>query len=273
MSFAPHRRCLGSRAFGGQLLTQGLWAACRTLSGAQCHSLHANFVLGAEPQTPLEYQVQPLRIGRTLAVCNVTARQRETIRLVMNASFERDSWHGKQHQLEMPDAPAPETFGDEASRRAELLKRFPHEAEHIHRDWPFEWINVDEYDARTGSPPPAQLRGWLRARRPLSDDENQHRCALAYASDMMVIDASLHAVRMPFDMATVQIASLDHSMWFHRFGRADQWLMMVCDSASVAGGRGLNRGTFFDREGRMLASVVQETLMRERPSAPPGPGE
>lgn len=264
---APPRPWL-PRVFGGHLLTQALWAASRTMSGAHCHALHANFVLAAEPEVPLEYQVQPLRLGKTLAVCNVTASQREVTRLVMNASFERELWDGQQHQQAMPDTPGPETFGDEATRRAKALERYPHEAQNIHRDWPFELIDVDDYDARAGGPPPAQPRAWVRARVPLSDDPNQHRAALAYASDIMVLDASLNAVRMPFDLNALQLASLDHAMWFHRFGRADQWLLLVCDSASVAGGRGLNRGTFFDREGRMLASVVQETLMRVRPTAP-----
>lgn len=255
------------RVFGGQLLTQALWAACHTLPGAQCHALHANFLLGGEPGVPLEYQVQPLRLGRTLAVCNVSARQREATRLVMSASFEREIWQGKQHQRTMPDTPPPETFPDEATRRIEALKRYPTEAEDIQRRWAFEHIDVDAYDPREGGSPPQELRAWMRAREPLSDDPNQHRCALAYASDMMIVGASLNAVRMEFGLPGHQIASLDHAMWFHRFARADQWLLFVCESASVAAGRGLNRGTFFDREGRMLASIVQETLMREHPSA------
>jgi acyl-CoA thioesterase-2 len=240
------------------------------MEGATCHSLHARFLRGGEAGHPLEYHVQPLHEGRTLAVCNVTARQRQQTKLVMTVSFERDAQPGPEHQHRAPDAPAPESFGDEAARTAELLARVPAEYhEHVRRRWAFEWITLDEFDFRAGAPAPTQVRTWMRAREALADDPNLHRCALAYASDMVVLDPSLHAVGLDFGLPGTQIASLDHAMWFHRPGRADDWVLLVCDSPSVAGGRGLSRGTIYDRHGRLLASIAQEALLR---SAPPASG-
>lgn len=252
------------RVFGGQLLAQGLWAASRTLEGSLCHAIHAHFLRGGEPGHPLEYHVEAVREGRTLGVCSVRARQREMTKLMMTVSLERDGTHGREHQLAMPDTPAPESYGEEEERVADLLERVPVEHhEHLRRRWPFEWITVDEYDFRSKQPPPSQVRTWIRAREALPDDPNLHRAALAYASDMVVIDPSLMAVEAEFGHPNLQIASLDHAMWFHRSGRADEWMLFVCDSPSVAGGRGFNRGVIYDREGRLLASIAQEALVRE----------
>jgi acyl-CoA thioesterase-2 len=201
--------------------------------------------------------------GRTLAVCSVTATQHHQTKLVMTVSLEREEWAGREHQHPAPQTPPPETFGDEETRTADLLTRVPAEYhEHILRRWAFEWITVDEFDFRDSRPAPQQVRTWMRARERLPDDPNLHRCALAYASDMVVLDPSLQAVGTDFGTPDVQIASLDHAMWFHRSGRADDWVLLVCDSPSVANGRGFNRGVIYDRQGRVLASIAQEAVVR-----------
>jgi acyl-CoA thioesterase-2 len=261
---APAPRAWLPRVFGGQLLAQGLWAASRTFDGSVCHALHAHFLRGGEPEVPIDYHVDPIREGRTLSVCCVSARQSDATKVTMTASFERNGVRGREHQQPMPPTPPPEAYGDEAERVADLLSRAPAEFHgHIKRRWPFEWITVDEFDLREKKPAPAQVRTWIRAREPLPDDPNLHRAALAYASDMVVIDPSLNAIEAEFGRPTLQIASLDHAMWFHRAGRADEWMLFICDSPSVADGRGFNRGVIYDRKGRLLASIAQEALVRD----------
>jgi acyl-CoA thioesterase-2 len=195
----------------------------------------------------------------------VSARQGGQTTATLLASFEEGEASGAEHQFEMPEAADPDSFGDEATRVARMLERAPVELRaSIQRRWPFEWITLDEHDPRSGAPGPTRIRTWMRAREPLPEDPNLHRSALLYASDMIVFDPGANAAGVNFLSPDVQLASLDHAMWFHRPFRADQWQLFVCDSPSVARSRGFNRGMIYDREGRLVASVAQEALMRAR---------
>jgi acyl-CoA thioesterase-2 len=255
------------RVFGGQLLAQAVWAASRELGGSVCHSFHASFLRGGEPGHAIDYHVSLAREGKLLSLCNVTGEQRDQTRFVLTASFEHQPEDGPEYQHAMPEASVPEAFGGEEARVADMLARAPAEYRSaILRRWPFEWITLDEYDPRSGTPGPDCVRTWMRAREALGPDPNLHRCALAYASDMIVVDPSMNAVGVEFSDPSVQIASLDHAMWFHRSCRADDWLLFVCDSPSVSAGRGFNRGTVYDRQGRLVATLAQEAVLRRRGS-------
>jgi acyl-CoA thioesterase II len=253
------------RVFGGQLLAQALCAASRSLGSGVCHSLHASFLRAAQAGRPIEYRPALVRDGRTFIACEVTAVQDDELKMHFLSSFERQPADGAEHQQKMPDAPAPESFGDEATRVGRLLERAPewlHAS--IRRQWPFEFITIDEWMPDDTTPRPTRIRTWMRAREPLPDDANLQRCALAYASDMLVLDPSMNAIGVDFGDPDLQLASLDHSLWFHRNFHAGDWMLFDCDTTTVAGGRGFNRGAVYDRGGQLIASMTQEVLLRKR---------
>jgi acyl-CoA thioesterase-2 len=253
------------RVFGGQILAQALAAACFTApQGWPCHSLHAYFLRPGKPARPIEYEVSTMRDGQRFAARKVLAVQRDEIDLELIASFERTE-PGAEYQVAMPDVAAPETFPPEDERIARLVENAtPEQREVLERKWPIEFIRIDPIDAREQPPPTAAIRKWMRVRGRLPDDPNLHRCALAYASDFGALEPSVRAIGMSLGDTNVQVASLDHALWFHRPFRFDEWLLFSFESASVAGGRGLNHGSVYSRDGRLVASLMQEALLRPR---------
>ncbi len=253
-----------NRVFGGQVLAQALAAASFTAPDWACHSLHAYFLRPGKPGRPIEYEVAAMRDGNTFATRKVVAVQRDEVNLELVASFERDE-AGADYQLAMPEVPSPESFPDEDERTAAMLESAPPELrEHMQRRRPIEMIRVDARDFRDRTPTAAPVRTWMRVRSPLMDDPNLHRCALAYASDMGALEPSLRATGAGFGDSTMQVASLDHALWFHRAFRFDDWLLFAFEPVSVAGGRGLSRGCVWSRDGRLIASIAQEGVMRKR---------
>jgi acyl-CoA thioesterase-2 len=256
------------RLFGGQILAQALAAACQTVpEGLCCHSLHAYFVRPGKPGRPIEYEVAAIRDGQNFVLRKVMAVQRDELDCELTASFERPR-SGPEYRLSMPEAPDPESFPDEAERIARLIEAAPEFAKNwMKRPTPIEFIQIDP-------PPPAgevvvgPVRTWARARGKLHDDPNLHCCALAYASDMGALHPSMRAIGAVVHDPKLQVASLDHALWFHRPFRFDQWHLFVFESDSVAGGRGFNRGSVFDRQGVLVASIAQEGLMRNRDVLP-----
>jgi acyl-CoA thioesterase-2 len=165
----------------------------------------------------------------------------------------------------MPETPPPESFPPEDERLAQLLRNAkPEQQEFLKRKRPIESIRVDARDLNDRTPTSGVLRTWMRARGKLMDDANLHRCALAYASDMGALEPSLRAMGAGFADSSLQIASLDHALWFHRAFRFDDWLLFVFESSSVAAGRGLSRGSIYSRDGKLVASLAQEGVMRAR---------
>ncbi|HEY6379209.1 MAG TPA: acyl-CoA thioesterase II [Candidatus Dormibacteraeota bacterium] len=246
--------------FGGQVAAQALAAAGRTVRGGPVHSLHAYFLRPGDPAAPIRYHVDRLRDGRSFTTRAVVATQRAGPIFTLCASFHRDE-PGLDHQPPAPEVPAPETL------RAfeDLLAPWP---ERLREWWPlmgaFETRCVDPPPvavAQTGAPQP-RTRLWMRTRGPLRDDPLDHACLLTYASDIYLLDTA--AQRHGFDLASpgVMAASLDHAMWFHRNFRADEWLLFDHESPSAGGGRALLRAAIFSRAGRLVASVVQEGLIR-----------
>lgn len=252
------------RVFGGQVIGQALVAAARTVEGRAAHSLHCYFMRPGDPEVPIIYEVDRIRDGKSFTTRRVVAIQHGEAIFSMSASFQIEET-GLDHQVEMPDVPAPEDLPSEADLKALFLKDAPEKVRvYWERERPIELRPVDlrHYVSREKLPPAQRV--WIKTTGPLPDDPEIHRCVLAYASDMTLLDTSLFAHgRMIFDK-DLQVASLDHSMWIHRPFRADEWLLYAEDSPSASCARGFNRGSLFKRDGTLVASVAQEGLIRLR---------
>jgi acyl-CoA thioesterase-2 len=253
------------RVFGGQVIGQALVAAARTVEGRGAHSLHAYFMREGDPAVPIIYEVDRIRDGKSFATRRVVAIQHGAAIFSMSVSFQVDE-PGLDHQIEMPKVPPPEDLPSEAELQALYIDKA---TEGVRKYWerprPIELRPVDlRHFLSRDKLDPAQLV-WVRATGALPDDPNIHRAVLAYASDMTLLDTALFAHgRMIFDR-DLQAASLDHALWFHRPFRADDWLLYAEDSPSASGARGFTRGSLFSRDGRLVASVAQEGLIRVRP--------
>lgn len=249
------------RVFGGQVLGQALMAASLTVEDRLAHSMHGYFLRAGDPAAPIVYDVERLRDGGSFSTRRVVAIQHGEPIFSMAASFHVEET-GFAHQAAMPDVPPPEALADETA----FLDALSHAAPTARIVWtrrrPIEIRPVDmERFVDRGRPSHGQAI-WIRPRLPVPDDARLHRAVLAYASDLTLLDTTLLAHgRWPFD-GTLQVASLDHAMWFHRPFRFDDWMLHVSDSPAAAGGRGLNRGLLFDRAGTLIASVAQEGLVR-----------
>ncbi len=252
------------RVFGGQVLGQALVAAVRTVEPDRvAHSLHAYFLLGGDPKVPIIYQVERVRDGRSFTTRRVTGIQHGRPMFAMSVSFHAAE-PGLDYQATMPNVPPPEDLPSEAELRARLL---PHVPDNIRSYWererPIEMrpIDLSRFISREKRTPEQYI--WMRASGKLPDAFPLHQCVLAYASDFSLLDTALIAHgKLMFDK-DIQLASLDHALWFHRPFRADEWLLYAQDSPSSHGARGFCRGSIFTRDGQLVASVCQEGLMRE----------
>jgi acyl-CoA thioesterase II len=257
------------RVFGGQVLGQALVAAVRTVEAERvAHSLHAYFLLGGDPKVPIIYSVERVRDGGSFSTRRVTAIQHGRPMFVMSVSFHKAE-PGFDHQSKMPNVPAPEDLPSEQELKARMIAHLPaNMRSYWERERPIELrpVDVSRYFSREPRPPEQYV--WLRATGPLPNDSPLHQCVLAYASDFSLLDTALIAHgKLMFDK-DVQLASLDHALWFHRPCRADDWLLYAQDSPSGHGARGFCRGSIYTRDGRLVASVAQEGLMRQRTSTP-----
>jgi len=255
------------RVFGGQVIGQALVAAIRTVEEDRpAHSLHGYFIRPGDPEAPIIYQVDRYRDGRSFTTRHVVAIQHGRPIFTMTASFHRREEGAFAHQMPMPPAPDPEDLPDERMLLERFAERMPENMRHyFSRERPIE-LRFCEPD-RLMDPQPGddwQQNVWFRATQKLPDDPALHQCVLAYASDMTLLDTSLvpHG-RNIFDRS-LMVASLDHALWLHRPFRADEWLLYAQDSPFMDGGRGFNRGLIYTRDGRLVASVAQEGLIRIR---------
>ena len=255
------------RVYGGQVLGQALVAAVRTVPADRvAHSLHAYFLLAGDPSRPIVYNVERVRDGRSFTTRRVTAIQHGRAMFVMSTSFHVAE-PGLDHQDEMPKVPQPEELPSEQQLTAKLLAHLPENMKsYWERERPIEMrpVDVSRYFARRKGAPEQAI--WMRASGRLPDAFPMHQCVLAYASDFTLLDTALIAHgKLMFDK-DMQLASLDHGLWFHRPFRADEWLLYAQDSPSGHGARGFCRGKVFTRDGVLIASVCQEGLMRQRTS-------
>jgi acyl-CoA thioesterase-2 len=253
------------RVFGGQVLGQALVAASRTVEQRVCHSLHAYFIRPGDPRVPILYEVDRARDGKSFTTRRVVAIQHGEQIFNLAASFHVPE-PGLEHQFDMPKVPGPETLEAEDARRRRLAHQLPEAArEHFTKPGPIDVRPVDEDDdlinPRKG--PPYQ-DVWLKAKGTMPDDLALHQCVLAYASDMTLLDTCLIPHGVSWFSGRLQSASLDHAMWFHHPFRVDDWLLYSHDSPWAGGARGFNRGMMFTRDGKLVASVAQEGLIRLR---------
>ncbi len=250
--------------FGGHVLGQALMAATRTVEGRRPHSMHAYFLRPGNAQAPIDYEVQRVRDGGSFSVRRVICRQDGKEILTGSVSFQIEE-DGFEHQIPMPDAPDPLTLKTEQELNRELLSQVPEKFHsQLTRDRPIEIRPVDPLNPLNPDKRPPLKQSWFRAQGELPDDPVLHCCLLAYASDFAFLGTSLNPHGVTFMTPAMQVASLDHAIWFHRDLRMDDWLLYDKDSPSAAGGRGFNRGNIFNRDGVLVASTVQEALIRHR---------
>ncbi len=247
------------RVFGGQVAGQALVAASRTVEVEHAiHSLHAYFLRPGDPTAPILYQVDRVRDGKSFTTRRVLAIQHGRPIFGMSASFHQAE-EGFDHQFDMPPGlPAPETLADFHTRLAPWAD--------VLGDWYTRPRAIDTRYCNWHSPTDTAAHEpyenvWFKANGKLPDDPVLHACVVAYASDFTVLDTAAQP-HGGSGLGTVFMASLDHAMWFHRPFRADEWLLYAQDSPSASKGLGIGRGLMYSQSGALVASVVQEGLMR-----------
>lgn len=253
------------RVFGGQVLGQALVAARRTVEvDRTAHSLHGYFLLAGDPKHPIIYEVERVRDGGSFSTRRVKAIQHGRAIFTMSASFHR-SEQGFNHASAMPAVPPPEALPNAQELIARFVDKLPENMRsYWSRERPIEVKPVDIRRYLSNEPAEPQQAIWMRAAGVLPDDPAMHQCILAYASDFTLLDTALIAHGKVLFDPEIQLASLDHGLWLHRPFRADDWLLYAQDSPSTHAARGFCRGSFFDRQGQLIASVVQEGLIRQR---------
>lgn len=253
------------RVFGGQVLGQALVAAGRTTDTLRmAHSVHGYFLLGGDPSQPIIYEVERIRDGRSFSTRQVKAMQNGKIIFTMSVSFHKKE-DGFEHQDPIPDVLPPEKLANTKELSSKFKNELPENLQsYLRKERPIEIKPVDFARYINRRPSNAKQYIWMKANGKLPDEPLLHHCVLAYASDYTLLDTALipHGKHI-FDK-DIQLASLDHSLWIHRPFRADEWLLYAQDSPSTHFARGFCRGAFYDRKGRLVASVAQEGLIRNR---------
>lgn len=255
--------------YGGQVLGQALSAAQQTVpAGRHVHSLHSYFLRPGDVKGPIVYDVERIRDGSSFTTRRVVAIQNGEPIFNMAASFQKHE-RGFEHQDAMPDAPQPETLRNEQERiRSSSAKLPPFLRERFSTDRPFESRQIEDDNLVVPEPKAPHRQIWLRTAAPLPDDPALHACLLAYASDSAFVTTALLPHGVTWLTPGMQVASLDHVMWFHQPLRVDDWLLYDVDSPSAHGARGLARGRVFTRSGKLVASTAQEGLIRQRTVQP-----
>jgi acyl-CoA thioesterase-2 len=254
------------RVFGGQVAAQALVAGARTVEPPRSvHSLHSYFLRPGDPAVPIVYDVERIRDGRSFSTRRVVARQHGRPIYYMTLSFQVPE-DGLDHQDAMPEVPSPDASPDLGKLLAE---RSSAGADEWLKEWSaLELRYVGDSRPRGGTIPaderPAQSRLWIRVRGPLDDRPLTHEAAFTYASDLTLLGSTLVPHGTHVAHPDIQSASLDHTIWFHRPFRADEWLLYDQHSPSASGARGLGIGRVFTEDGRLVASVAQEGLIRPR---------
>ncbi|MEO6942727.1 MAG: acyl-CoA thioesterase II [Terrimesophilobacter sp.] len=249
------------RVFGGQVLAQCVVAASRTVEDDRfIHSLHGYFLRPGDVGQPITFAVDRIHDGRSFSTRRTQAYQNGLPILSMIASFQ-DEDPGLEHQIDMPEGiPDPESLPSDS----ELLSGIDHPIAQY-------WATGRAFDMRHISDPVYLERAkervahqaiWMKAIDRLPDDRIIHRAALAYASDYSLLEPILRRHGVTWAAPRLKVASLDHAMWWHRFGRVDEWLLYVQESPNAIGGRGLATGRIYRRDGLLLASVAQEGMIR-----------
>ena len=257
------------RVYGGQIVAQALMAASKTVDEARlCHSLHSYFIRPGDPAHPVVYRVERDRDGQSFTTRRVVAIQKGRPIFNMAASFQGQE-PGLAHGFPAPDVTPPEGLRSDAEWAEINADRTPEPFRTLWttRERPIEFRSVDYVDPFAPVAMPPRARHWCRAAAPFSVSESVARALFAYASDMTMLDTCLLPHAVAWSDPRLQVASLDHAIWFNATPDLNDWLLMDQDSPSAAGGRGLNRGIVYSRAGAVVANVMQEGLIRYRPAA------
>jgi acyl-CoA thioesterase-2 len=253
-----------SRVFGGQVLAQALNAAIRTVDTSRtAHSLHAYFLRPGNPEKQIVYMVDPIRDGKSFTTRNVVARQDGIAIFSASISFHIEE-AGLSHQFDMPSVPPPEELESDFERGTRLAQEHPGKFEPPDA-LPIERRPVLSRDYLNPQPTEPQQQIWFRAIGDMGDDLCRHQTMLAFISDFGLLGAALLPHPYTGRSKALQFASLDHALWFHRPFRADEYLLYCLDSPVTGGARGFSRGSFFTRDGILVASTAQESLLRLHP--------
>ncbi|SCB55912.1 acyl-CoA thioesterase-2 [Bradyrhizobium shewense] len=251
--------------FGGQFVAQALASAQQTVREDQAaYSLHGYFLRYGDERKPITYEVERICDGKSFATRRVDAIQDGQTVFTLTASFQRDE-AGLEHQDLMPQMPGPKGLPSQAEIARKYMDRMPKAARmELSLERAIEIRPVDPVDILAPESKPPLLGIWYRALGMLPDRPTLHRALLAYVSDLNLLPTSLRPHALTWATRDMQSTSLDHAVWFHRPFRMDEWLLFVMDSPSASGARGLTRGRFFTRDGRLVASAAQEGLIRVR---------
>ncbi|WJX82990.1 Acyl-CoA hydrolase 2 [Trifolium repens] len=257
------------KVFGGQLIGQALAAASKSVDCLKVvHSLHVYFLLVGDFNIPILYKVKRLREGKSFATRKVDAIQKGNIIFTLLASFQKDELGFQHQEVSMPSVPAPDQLVSLEELHEQRLTdpRLPRTyrakvatAEFI--PWPIEIRFCEPRPTTNQTKSPPSLRYWFRAKGKLSDDQALHRCVAAFASDLIFLQVSVNPHRR-VGLKT-RAVSLDHSMWFHRPLRADDWVLFEIFSPTAFNARGYVTGRMFNQKGELLVSLVQEGLARK----------
>ena len=249
--------------FGGHVVAQAMEAAEKTVDPAySLHSLHGYFLRPGIADQPIIYDVDPIRDGRSFVTRRVVALQNGEAIFTLAASFHVGE-DGVAHQIDMPDVPMPEDLDDDEAYYEKVLRAF-NAGQKKRAYLPFETRAIDRMDLENIKPKDPVTGYWLKLKEPIGNDQALHRRLLAYISDFAFLSSNLrpHAM-IPRDPKLKTVASLDHAMWFHRDQfRVDDWVFYKTEGYWSGKGRGLARGALYSRDGRLLASTAQESLLR-----------
>ena len=245
------------RIFGGQVVAQCLMAANQTVEPElSAHSLHAYFLRAGDPSSPIDFEVDPIRDGRSFSTRRVVARQKGEAIFNTSISYHCEE-EGVSHCFSMPEVPAPRSEVDDLSSFRGFTTK-PGDPNLIDL-YQIERQRVTEYLAEEQPP---LGRSWFRAVGPLRDDRTTHQAALVMISDYSLLSTVFYPHPFSNPIKHFMAASLDHAIWFHHPGRMDDWVLYDCDSPRAGGGRGFSRGFLWSQDGTLLASTAQESLMR-----------
>lgn len=254
--------------FGGQVMGQALMAAGRTVEKDRpAHSLHGYFIRPGNSRDPLYFEVDLIRTGRSFSTRRVVAKQNGLAIFSMSASFHSPE-EGVDHQVAAPLSQGPEGLLNEQERANQLKDKLPEKLRAVYtRDRPIEVRDINPSDPINPVPSEPTRQTWMKTNGKLGEDQLLHRALLAYSSDFGLVGTSLMPHGLSLYRGDVQMASLDHAMWFHRDFRFDDWLLYTKVSTISHGARGFNQGQFFARDGSLVSSVTQEGLIRKMKKA------
>ncbi|PLW81689.1 acyl-CoA thioesterase II [Kineobactrum sediminis] len=252
------------RVFGGQVLAQSLNAASRTVDSTRsAHSMHGYFLRPGNPTKQIVYEVDPIRDGGSFTTRRVIAKQDGVPIFSTSISFQTEE-SGLSHQFGMPDVPPPEELSTDFEFWTEMAERYPDRFSAPMMQT-IERRPVKRRDYLNPQPQEPEQSMWFRVLDPaatIGDDPVRHQTLLAFISDFALLGAALLPHPYTGMSPELQVASLDHALWLHRPVRVDEYLLYAMDSPSSSGGRGLSRGGFYNRQGVLVASVAQESLLR-----------